>query len=68
MPMFSVADESALFKAGIETRPVMLCQSDTDMIDLEFSDYARSPRFVAGWWIVPGLLAGSALLGMYLIG
>ena len=28
--------------------------------DLEFSEYARSPRFLPGWWIAPGVVLGIA--------
>jgi hypothetical protein len=65
--MYSVADESALFRRVTEHRPAIMCRSDDELIDLEFSDYGRSPRFVAGWWILPGLLVG-VLLGFCLIG
>ena len=64
--MFSVAEESALFRGAVENYPAVLCRSDDEMIDLEFSDCGRSPRFVAGWWVVPGLLVVSALLGLYI--
>jgi hypothetical protein len=30
--------------------------------ELEFSDYGRSPRMIDGWWIVPGMLLGTAFL------
>ncbi len=67
--MFSVADEFALLgKCVTESRPVVMHRSDDESIDLEFSDYGRSPRFVAGWWILPGLVVGSALLGFYIVG
>ena len=32
--------------------------SEKEIAELEFSDYGRDPRFVSGWWIVPGLLLG----------
>jgi hypothetical protein len=38
-----------------------------DLIDLEFSDYGRSRRFVSGWWIVPGLLLGASVLVLYFL-
>ena len=31
------------------------------IIDLEYSDYGRDPRFLQGWWILPGMLFGAAL-------
>ena len=30
-------------------------QSHDDLMELEFSDYGRDPRFQSGWWILPGL-------------
>jgi hypothetical protein len=36
--------------------------SSQHLIDLEFSEYLRDRRMLAGWWIVPGLLLGSGLL------
>jgi len=41
-----------------------------DPCELEFSDHGRDPRFLPGWWIVPGVLTAlSALvcLGAYLL-
>jgi hypothetical protein len=34
------------------------------LIDLEFSDYGRDPRFVVGWWIVPGLIPSLAIISL----
>jgi hypothetical protein len=25
----------------------------SDLVDFEFSDFGRDPRFLPGWWIVP---------------
>ena len=36
-------------------------ETHRDIIDLEFSDYGRDPRFLQGWWILPGVLIGAAL-------
>ncbi len=33
-----------------------------DLIDLEFSDYGRDPRFVPGWWILPGTCLSVVLI------
>jgi hypothetical protein len=44
-----------------------LCQTDDDIAGLEFSDYGRSPRFVSGWWIVPGLLLCGTLLFFFVV-
>ena len=65
--MFPLADESALFRGAVENYPAVLCRSDDEMIDLEFSDHGRSRRFVAGWWLVPGVLVAIAMLGLYII-
>ena len=38
-----------------------------ELIDLDFSDRGRDPRFAPGWWIVPGIIF--SILGMmYVIG
>jgi hypothetical protein len=37
------------------------------LIDLEFSEYLRDRRMLAGWWIVPGLLLGLGLLAFTVI-
>ena len=36
-------------------------ETQEDIIDLEFSEYGRDPRFLPGWWILPGMLLGTAL-------
>ena len=33
-----------------------------DLAELEFSDWGRDPRFLPGWWILPGLLLGASLI------
>jgi hypothetical protein len=67
--MFSVADEFVLLGRRVtQDPPAMTHRRDDDLMDLEFSDYGRSARFVAGWWIVPGLFLGTALLGFYIAG
>ena len=33
-----------------------------DLAELEFGDYGRDPRFLPGWWILPGLLLGVPLM------
>jgi len=42
-------------------RPRRAHQTQRNLIDLEFSDYGRDPRFLQGWWILPGLLVGAGL-------
>ena len=32
-----------------------------DLVDLEFSDYGRDPRFLPGWWVVAALFGGTLL-------
>lgn len=31
-------------------------------VDAEFSDYGRDPRFLPGWFILPSVLAGAAVV------
>ena len=31
---------------------------DTELIDAEFSEMGRSPRFLPGWYILPGVVLG----------
>jgi hypothetical protein len=50
-----------------QKRASEFCRSDDDIARLEFSDYGRSPRFVSGWWIVPGLLWSGALLVFFVL-
>ena len=33
-----------------------------DLAELEFGDCGRDPRFLPGWWILPGLLLGLLLM------
>ena len=33
-----------------------------DLAELEFGDWGRDPRFLPGWWILPGLLLGVSLI------
>ena len=33
-----------------------------DLGELEFGDCGRDPRFLPGWWILPGLLLGVSLI------
>ena len=43
-------------------RGVKNSASSQHLIDLEFSEYLRDRRMLAGWWIVPGLLLGLGFL------
>lgn len=35
---------------------------DSNLADLEFSDYGRDPRFAPGWWLAIGWALGLAAL------
>jgi hypothetical protein len=48
-------------------RRVKSSASSQHLIDLEFSEYLRDKRMLAGWWIVPGLLLGLGLLAFTVI-
>jgi hypothetical protein len=63
LPQFSPASAR---KLG-QKRASEVCQSDDDIASLEFSDYGRSPRFVSGWWIMPGLLFSGVLLVFFVV-
>jgi hypothetical protein len=41
--------------------------SSQHLIDLEFSEYLRDRRMLAGWWIVPSLLLGLGLLAFAVV-
>lgn len=36
--------------------------NEQSLIDLEFSDIGRDPRFISGWWILPVAFAAFALI------
>ena len=36
--------------------------SPEGLVDLEFSDYARDPRVLSGWWIAPAVILGAAFM------
>lgn len=38
-----------------------------ELIDLEFSNYGRSPRFQHGWYILPALVTGMAIIAAVLL-
>jgi hypothetical protein len=37
-------------------------EASSNLIDLEFSDHGRDPRFLPGWWIVPLLVPSLATI------
>jgi len=36
------------------------------LMDCEFSEMGRNPRFVPGWYVLPGLAMGAIILGFVL--
>ncbi len=38
-----------------------------ELIDLEFSNYGRSPRFQPGWYILPAVVTGMAIIAAVLL-
>jgi hypothetical protein len=42
-------------------------RTHADLIDLEFSEYGRDPRFVAGWFILPGVALGMAIVAALIL-
>jgi len=47
---------------AVFAKPGVAPQGPKGLIELEFSEYKRDARFPAGWWIVPGVATGVALL------
>jgi hypothetical protein len=45
-----------------ETAEIFRDREHVELIDLEFSNAGRSPRFPAGWFILPAVVAGMAIL------
>jgi hypothetical protein len=39
---------------------------DAELIDAEFSEIGRDPRFLPGWYILPGAMLGVVMLGLVL--
>ncbi len=42
-------------------------REQADLIDLEFSNYGRSPRFQHGWYILPAIVTGMAIIAAVLL-
>jgi len=58
-PMFGVPrPHRAGFSRGRE---------QAQLIDLEFSNYGRSPRFQHGWYILPAVVTGMAIIAAVLL-
>lgn len=47
----SVTAESPIISSNVIHMPV-----SESLIDLEFSDFGRDPRFPSGWWLAPLLV------------
>ena len=45
-----------------ETAEIFRDREYAELIDLEFSNVGRSPRFPAGWFILPAVVTGMAVL------
>jgi hypothetical protein len=53
---------SALVSERMKIRKFAILRAwKEDFSDLEYSDYGRAPRFLSGWWILPGLALGMLL-------
>jgi len=42
-------------------------RGQSELIDLEFSNYGRSPRFQHGWYILPAVVTGMAIIAAVLL-
>ena len=42
-------------------------RTHADLIDLEFSEYGRDPRFPAGWFILPGAVLGMGIVAALIL-
>jgi hypothetical protein len=42
-------------------------REQAELIDLEFSNYGRSPRFQHGWYILPAVVTGMAIIAAVLL-
>ena len=59
-PMFGVARPRR--RAGLSRG-----REQAELIDLEFSNYGRSPRFQHGWYILPAVVTGMAIIAAVLL-
>jgi hypothetical protein len=49
------------------TANVFRDRAHADLIDLEFSEYGRDPRFASGWFLLPGVVAGMAIVAALIL-
>ena len=40
---------------------------NSDLMNLEFSNYGRNPRFPAGWFILPAVVVGMAIVAALIL-
>jgi hypothetical protein len=45
-----------------ETAEIFRGREYAELIDLEFSNVGRNPRFPAGWFILPAIVTGMAIV------
>jgi hypothetical protein len=50
-----------------ELASVFRKREHVDLIDLEFSNYGRNPRFQPGWYILPAVVTGMAMIAAVLL-
>lgn len=50
-----------------EVSAVFRDPSQVRLVELEFSNYGRNPRFVAGWYILPAVVTGMAIIAAVLL-
>jgi hypothetical protein len=61
-PMFNARAAQAR-----RVRGLLRTRTQGELIDLEFSNYGRSPRFQHGWYILPALVTGMAIIAAVLL-
>jgi hypothetical protein len=49
------------------TADVFRDRTHAELVDLEFSEYGRDPRFVAGWFILPGVVLGLGVVAALIL-
>lgn len=54
--------ESPAARPRRKRTPLDVFRDHADRVDLEFSEYARDPRFIPGWFILPGVMLGAAII------
>lgn len=40
---------------------------DRELMDMEFSEYGRAARFTPGWYILPAVVTGMAIIAAVLV-